>query len=120
MPPRVVRYGEITSTVIDWVRSQPPGTSFYYGDLADELEFQRPTVSAILTTNARQPDAIVARGPSSGWYIANPRPNGHAAKPGKPAPAMDSGELMVVVGKRKDGSLLLRAEDGSLWNATEE
>lgn len=116
-------YGSVKQGILEWIETAPDGKEFYYGDIADDLGVPRPTVSASILKLVRDGSDAVVFGKMRGYY----------AKPDADRPAVSSslrrsasvqgppraGEQLEVVGLLKSGSLLLRAEDGTLWEAKE-
>ena len=125
-------YGAIKDAIVDWVKAAPADIEFFYGDVADDIGAQRPTVSAALNKMSRSSTALVVRGRRAGWYVrpsvapswTGPAPEARqpvqAPPPAQPPAEAGprSGDLLEVVGKFKSGNLMLRAENGSLWEAT--
>jgi hypothetical protein len=116
-------WGQNKVRVLQWLREQEPGTDFYYGDLADELGMPRPTMSAVVRklALAEPPDVIFGR--RTGWYRTLPaqQPDRRQAPAARPAAekANRVEDLMEVVAVRKDGNLIMRADDGTVWEAKE-
>lgn len=123
------RHGEVTGMVEQWIANYPAGVDFHYGEIADELDVPRPTISNIVLKMARKENPTVLHGRRAGAFRrvepaaperklpAMPRYTEIPVNTGKPN---SSGELLEVIGTMKSGELLLRSEDGrSLWRATE-
>lgn len=127
-------YGEATSKVEDWIRKYPEEVSFDYRQIGDECGIQYPTVSAIVLKMVRSKPPTLARGDSAGEYTritgvkpAVPRGRGpsRAVPQLKAEPAGTAGQgprpgdLLEVIGQLRDGAVMLRGDDGTLWKAEE-
>lgn len=123
-------YGAIKDGVEEWIETAPEGIEFYYGDVAADLGVQAPSVSATLLTMFKSGSYPLALGTRRGRYrklsAEQFRAQAQAARavaaqapPGAAPAEISSGDKMEVVGRYKTGNLLLRAADGSLWQAEE-
>jgi hypothetical protein len=107
-------YGSIRDGIDSWLENAPPGREFHYGEIAEDLGTGPAGISAALLRRAKAGDPLLAFGSKAGWYVrADPD-----RAPRQPA-GRASGDVLEIVGTMKSGSLLLRAEDGSLWEAKE-
>jgi hypothetical protein len=116
-------YGSVKQAVIELIGQVPEGSEFYYGDIADELNLQRPTVSGIVLAMARAANPVVVHGSRSGHYrrvrpSPGPRQEPELAQP-EQGPSSPVGEAMEVVGIRQNGNRILRGKDNSVWEATQ-
>lgn len=112
-------YGSIRDAVNEWVDLFPAGKEFHYGDIAADLGVQLPTISSVMLKLVRADNPVVQRGKKVGWYV---KPDPRAATPAQapnPEPReVKPDDLLEVVGKYKNGNILLRwPDDGSLWEA---
>lgn len=115
-------YGSVKQSVVELIGQVPEGSEFYYGDIADELGLQRPTVSGIVLSMARAASPVVVHGSRSGHYRRvrpSPAPQ-QEPEPAQQPPKRTSpiGEVMEVVGIRQNGNLIIRGEDNSTWEAS--
>ena len=136
---RKAGHSEVRNAVITWLAKQAPGEEFFYADVADELEYQHGSVSAVVNSLMRAAHPVLAPGAKRGWYkvigkvAGPPAPIAAAQKktreavsrlenrtpattPSLPAPPRDV-ELMEVLGLLQDGGKMLRDENGDLWHA---
>ncbi len=125
-------YGSVTEAIREWVHKLPVGKEFYYAEAAEELDIQLPTVSSVMLKIVRGTNPPIVHGNKTAWYrrvdnsparLADsgrreaPERKLPVQEPAKPAgPKAD--DVMVVVGTRKTGAVLLRDEDGNLWEAS--
>jgi hypothetical protein len=124
-------HSEVRNAVITWLARQTPGEEFFYSDVAEELGYQMTSVSAVMNSLMRAARPVLGPGSRRGWYkvtgeVTGPPPviakaqGAAVADAGRPAslplPPRDV-ELMEVLGLLRDGSKLLRDENGDLWKA---
>jgi alkylated DNA nucleotide flippase Atl1 len=110
------RYGTVRDAVLEWIRQFPEGEEFHYGSIAEDLGVQLPTISGTMLKIVRSGRSGVTYGSRSGWYRKTAADTGQKTNLTAPVKASD---LLEVVGMMKDGSLLLRAENGLLYKAEE-
>jgi hypothetical protein len=122
-------YGAVKASIREWIENLPVGREFHYGEIAEELEIPRPSVSGTVLKMARtDPEPLIVFGKQSAWYTrVEPRLRPELAgltidtgqkKPRNPGSSPQADDLMTVVGMRKDGrTLMLRDENGELWEA---
>jgi hypothetical protein len=121
MPANGYPYGAIKQAVQEVIRQMPEGTEFHYGDLAEDLGLQRPTVSGIVLGMARAIDPIVIHGNRSGSYRRVAAGNNQQKPEAEPQARWAEspvGESMEVVVVKQNGNRILRGEDGSAWEAS--
>jgi hypothetical protein len=137
-------YGAVRDAVVEWIGNFPDGKDFHYRDIAEDLDVQAPTVSATIMKMVRSNPPALVHGSKRGMYRKVTKTPEPAAAPAAPVHAerkapvqlteyVDAGRprkpdrnkrpgeliLMEVVGALKDGTLMLRADDGVLWKASE-
>lgn len=122
-------YGAIKKAVADWIASAPAGAEFFYGDIAEDLGIGYPTISAALLKIVRSPSSPLRHGSKRGFYVKvasaerettavlGAAQEARASFPGKKP--LEPGALLEVVGTLKDGAVLLRTAEGTLWKAQE-
>jgi hypothetical protein len=121
------RYGAVRDQVIAWLEEQPLGTEFRYVDVAEELGLQRPSVSSVMNSLMRADNPVLGPGRTAGRFRVirpvddirevNGRPVNTEPEPPE-SPGV--GSVMEVLGVLKNDNLMLRAEDGSLWEAKQQ
>lgn len=88
-----------------------PGQTVYLKDMAAELKLKEDSVQSSIGHMVRQdilPLEIVVRGQAWRYKPGEAKAAKAAARP-----------LYELLGTAKDGALILEAEDGGLWRATE-
>jgi hypothetical protein len=110
-------HGAIKHSIEEWVETAPDGKPFYYGDIADDLALQRPTVSAALLAMARSDSPPIVFGKKSGWYVKPLSPAVRTPEQPEPETELNGTVYMEVVGTMRSGNFMLRAADGSLYEA---
>jgi hypothetical protein len=127
-------HSEVRNAVITWLAKQAPGEEFFYSEVASELGYQQTSVSAVMNSLMRAVHPVLSPGSRRGWYKVTGEVNGKVSPPpaiaqAQAAAVIDAGrpaslplpprdvELMEVLGLLRDGSKLLRDENGDLWKA---
>jgi hypothetical protein len=115
------RHGEAKSIVLEWLTGKEPGEEFHYLDVVQERGLNGVTASGIMRSMMRESPPQLLPGSYAGWYKKPvPLPAAPVQQQAAPAPRVvqqQAAELMEVVGTFRDGSKLLRDENGALWEA---
>jgi hypothetical protein len=110
-------YGAVQQPVLAWLARQAPGTEFYYGDTAEELGLEKPSVSAVLRSVIRSANPQLVPGLYSGWYRVTGTGTAPRTEPNLPENRDAGNPIMEVIGKLQSGNLILRDEDKNIWEA---
>jgi hypothetical protein len=90
--------------------TQHLGQPVHVTDVAEALGLVKTQANGALTKLANE--GMVQHSGLRGTYICMGK---NGSKPAEPAPEDLSGQMMEIVGRSQDGTIVARREDGTLW-----